>query len=525
MEKTHAIDDIEWQKLVSNVAKYFEEVMIMRGFQYYKQGRVHSLELSNTRFIEADVKGNQTYHVEIHLDQFYNNQCTCPVQTNCKHMIAVLLEYANLNGRSIHEIVNAKMKSMMNKNSNSFIKHEQLAMLKQQAAQIPTMTVTEWHKLFEQCSAPFANNTRNDQYVNDIVREINHIKPSLSNPIERLFNLHIFLFIFKKLVKQTYAGYFTYVAVDKVLKTIEQIYANRLHINTEHEHWQYIEDTIAYSRDHMLTESPNCNTYFDLYAQLWMKWIHPELDNMLLYSEELLSLADNDYGGGIKAKLPWMLSQSLMHFYLGEDHQALELLRAAEINSSFNTNTLLPMYKSLTDNEDWSRLMKWLTETGPLLESSRNHSLNQYMNYWDKIIPHLPGAEEHMIDTLGRMLPASKIIYQEALIAHGKWQLWMDYQLSSGIEPLDFYVKVLEPIEKNAPEMLLPFYHQAVERYILQKNRDSYKAAVKLLKRLSKLYKKLKRETRFEQFMSSFTSRNNRLRALQEELQKGKLIP
>ncbi|MNT90218.1 hypothetical protein D3C72_2310820 [compost metagenome] len=60
---------------------------------------------------------------------------------------------------------------------------------------------------------------------------------------------------------------------------------------------------------------------------------------------------------------------------------------------------------------------------------------------------------------------------------------------------------------------------------MLEKNRHSYKAAVKLMKRLAKLYKKLKREERWEEFLEVFTSRNSRLRALQEELRKGKLIP
>lgn len=64
-----------------------------------------------------------------------------------------------------------------------------------------------------------------------------------------------------------------------------------------------------------------------------------------------------------------------------------------------------------------------------------------------------------------------------------------------------------------------------MERHVLLKNRSGYKAAVKLLKRLAKLYKKLKREERWEEFIIVFSSRHSRLRALQEELRKGKLIP
>ncbi|MNY43599.1 hypothetical protein D3C86_1785730 [compost metagenome] len=130
-----------------------------------------------------------------------------------------------------------------------------------------------------------------------------------------------------------------------------------------------------------------------------------------------------------------------------------------------------------------------------------------------------------MWSTLSAMLPLSGGIYEDKLLDHGKWRDWMDYQLSSGKVPSDFRVSDLQPVEKHAPELLLPFYHQAAERFVLEKNRHSYKAAVKLLKRLAKLYKKMKREERWGEFLDAFTTRHSRLRALQEELRKGKLIP
>lgn len=66
-------------------------------------------------------------------------------------------------------------------------------------------------------------------------------------------------------------------------------------------------------------------------------------------------------------------------------------------------------------------------------------------------------------------------MYEEALLAHEKWRSWIDYQLSIRSEPLSFRVSVLQPIEKNAPELLLPFYHQAVERYVLEKTEPAIK--------------------------------------------------
>ncbi len=129
-----------------------------------------------------------------------------------------------------------------------------------------------------------------------------------------------------------------------------------------------------------------------------------------------------------------------------------------------------------------------------------------------------------MWDSLVSLLPLTRELYEKKLMETGQWQRWMDFQLSLGSDPLEFRVTDLAPIDKGAPEALLPFYHQAVERYVLLKNRDGYKTAVKLLKRLAKLYKRLKRESRWEAFFDAFVDRHSRLRALQEELRKGKLL-
>jgi hypothetical protein len=139
------------------------------------------------------------------------------------------------------------------------------------------------------------------------------------------------------------------------------------------------------------------------------------------------------------------------------------------------------------------------------------------------MLRHSPEAEPLLFETLAQMLPFSRTYYQETLLTYEKWEQWIDYQLATGGEPLEFRATTLAPIEKNAPEALLPFYHQAVERYVQQKNRDSYKLAVKLLKRLFRMYKKMKQEDRWMLFLETFTARYSRLRALQQELQKGNL--
>lgn len=40
------LDDMQWQELIQRTTQTFSDLTIKRGFQYFKQGRVRSSELS-----------------------------------------------------------------------------------------------------------------------------------------------------------------------------------------------------------------------------------------------------------------------------------------------------------------------------------------------------------------------------------------------------------------------------------------------------------------------------------------------
>ncbi|MBJ8191537.1 SWIM zinc finger family protein, partial [Bacillus cereus] len=107
MKPTYLMDDTQWQQLIQNVADHFNDVTIKRGFQYFKQGKVKEFAMPDADHIAAVVDGSELYEVDLHLSAFAASRCTCPVHTNCKHMIAVLLNYANEQERSVHALVHA----------------------------------------------------------------------------------------------------------------------------------------------------------------------------------------------------------------------------------------------------------------------------------------------------------------------------------------------------------------------------------------------------------------------------------
>lgn len=64
----------------------------------------------------------------------------------------------------------------------------------------------------------------------------------------------------------------------------------------------------------------------------------------------------------------------------------------------------------------------------------------------------------------------------------------------------------------------------AATEAIEERNRKAYRRAVRYLKKLRTLYKRLKRTDEWDAFIIHIANLHSRLRALQEELRKGKLI-
>ncbi|MEK4115226.1 SWIM zinc finger family protein [Paenibacillus sp. FSL W8-0919] len=543
------LDDMQWQELIQRTTQTFSDLTIKRGFQYFKQGRVRSSELSDpsSGVIDALVQGSvaEPYQVRLRVNSLSDSECSCPVEGACKHMAAVLLDYAQQQGRSIHALVNAHSMSWASSpiTPNSLRPRTAAGQAapspqkwRDKAEQLPTLPITAWHELFDICTASLGTNTQNSFYAKNALAALHYIKPPLPADLEPLYGLHAHLFVLEKLVKQqasawnssgSYIGYHTQVAADHVQDQIGRILKDGLEdIEPGEAFRERLDETKAYIRRSMLVEPRNRKFFAKVYMQLWIYWISPVYgENQQTYADELkeLQAAEGDFGASL-SRAAWLTSQSLMHFYMRQDEAAWELLREADKLSTLSAEFVLGFFHMLYSASEWERLARWLPEIGPLLGSHRNEHLSRYQDYWDAVIEHVPEAAERMWNCLASLLPYSKHIYQNALMTHGRWREWIDYQLSTGREPLELRVSDLAPVEKHAPELLLPFYHQAVERYILHKNRDGYKAAVKLLKRLAKLYKKLKQQERWDLFITSLSVRNSRLRAFQEELRRGKLI-
>ncbi|MFB5763215.1 SWIM zinc finger family protein [Paenibacillus medicaginis] len=574
------MNDTQWTGLVQQVAEHFSDLTIKRGFQYYKQGRVDELTIADSGSVAAIVQENgASARVTLNLHSLEDSECSCGEKGGCRHMIAVLLQYAALKERPVFSIVNAHSAGLASRaqtqayaeadhasgsgagrfpalpgadreqvsrpsSAMPLVDREHTAepnssMLRadhEYAAEpaIADMSTAQWHDLFSQCTVPFGSGAQPFQYAHQALEAIYALKPRLAPVLEQLFGLHAHLFVLDRLIglapgaargAHLYLGYHTQIAADEIKAAIHLSLSEELAIEGHPGHWSMVTDTLDYLRERMRNESGGRLHYFpDIYYRFWQQWLAPHTDGPEMFREELRLLETAEGAQeSAPARVPELLARSWMYVFLSRDEEAWQHLQAADRSTArqLPPAQLLLLLSELHGKGEWARLVDGLTAIGLLLGTG---SLDEYLAYWRTALEHLPELETRMWDTLTVMLPLSGDIYAQALLERGRYRQWMDYQLSTGAEPLDFRVAELQPLERHAPELLLPFYHQAVERYVLLKNRHDYKAAVKLLKRLAKLYKKLKLEDRWQAFFASFTRRHGRLRALQEELRKGKLL-
>lgn len=125
---------------------------------------------------------------------------------------------------------------------------------------------------------------------------------------------------------------------------------------------------------------------------------------------------------------------------------------------------------------------------------------------------------------LSQSMPYSFYEYEESLFEKGLYEQWSELYSYFGFEYNSISNERIKVLQKNAPEVLIPLYHQMVGDLVEMKNRNSYRQAARLLKKLRTVYKKVKRLPEWDAFFAKLLLRTKRLRAFHEECVRSKLI-
>ncbi|RAV12484.1 SWIM zinc finger family protein [Paenibacillus contaminans] len=520
--------------LADEIRSRFSPGVLERGWLYYHKGRVKELELEGGTELRARVRGSEWYRVVVNLESFARSTCECPADGWCQHIAAVFFQTYESHGRP--ELMLRQLQLAIQtraRNSKSAA-----AKLRKEAERRSAIELgdgpKEWQRFFEQRFHGYSLGSPQavEEFYDMAVSSLEKLAEDWDPRIKPLYSLHVLLFILRKVEQlhedsqSTYLSYYVGVGSAAVSERCREAIAGLASENEPSpirkaypKHW---EETIAFSAETMLTGKAGPIDWLDLYRLLWWRWFGDGGGEGSAVREERTRLTLLLGRQGLTPRRKDTLLLALTHFDLmnGEDEQAMRQLNELQAKKVGDFRIVL---QHLTNEGAWTRLTAWLRWLLPETVKARQDEFVMICGFWQSAAPHLESDEEWVRIMLS-LLPRSYPFYAGYLMQSGRIKQWVDLQLSLNVLPNRLNAIDLKTVEHEDPALLLPLFHQAVERSILEKNRTSYKTAVKLLRKLQTIYKKLNRLDRWEDFLQRLAVKYSRLRAFQEELKKGKWL-
>ncbi|MDD9266627.1 hypothetical protein ACFPES_06235 [Paenibacillus sp. GCM10023248] len=259
-------------------------------------------------------------------------------------------------------------------------------------------------------------------------------------------------------------------------------------------------------------------SWFNIHKLLWSGL----LNEKSLIADELVRLRQAAANSG-PGQARDAAVKSLAHFDLmaGDDENAWD--RIAAMLKEIDPRDWLGYLEDYVRAQQWNRLLKWLEWLRPVIRDKAQDFTMAYLDLWQEAVNDVE-VEGAFREAMVSLLPSSYGHYSRFLLDKEEYRAWADLHLLLGYTPASIESAQLKKVEKADPPVLLPIYHYAVEMWMGEKTRLGYKEAVKLLKKLEAVYKKLRMAPRFESYLAELVKKSSRYRAFQAELHKGGLL-
>ncbi|GAX88917.1 SWIM zinc finger family protein [Effusibacillus lacus] len=531
--------------LITRIHPYFSSTILKRGWEYFQDCAVERLDMEGGTVIQATVRGTRKYRVYMDLTSFPDSSCSCPYEGYCKHMAAVLFEALDEVGLSAYDFLANRAGQEEIAAAASQVAADARALPSSavggKAKKSPTKPriaapqesgpVEEWHLYF---SEKFGNPRQYGPYsIGSFYLNVrNHLFPLCQNwspGIQRLYQLHVWLFVMQQIdrIYSQVSGYSLYYDNDSYFKNQSSQWIDDLveivegidPVEASQRYPQYLAATTRFLAENAFPARETLTDWSFVYRFLWGRllnykpWIIGECDRLRSELKKPdLSLVRKD-----------ALIIALVHFDIldGRDRQAME--KAEKELSAQDPAVLWGYFQYFVSSSQWDRLIDWLKWLKPIVKRSGQRHLSHYFHFWQEAKKHR-ATEEEWVATAIYLLPTSYGHYAKYLIEQGRYREWVDLNLFCGLSLYEVDPVDLKKVESKQKESVLPLYHQAVERCILEKNRDSYREAVRLMKKLEQLYRHLREQPRWARYIEYVSAKYSRYRAFQEELRKGKVV-
>jgi hypothetical protein len=536
--------------LVDGITENIGYDNIKRGYELYREGTATGLQLlEGGKLVGYCQKQGNLNRVTLDLDFFMVSSCDCGSSRFCEHIAAVFFKAYAGSGRKpelffadcTEENKRAEAESYKkSRESLAIRKPEQLK--EQQPATVkpaskPTFPKPDdmpesWHRYFQfiygKSLYTLSGGNNIAPFYMKVTKELFPASAKWYPTIRYLFRLHVIFFAIEKIdefiinqSKNYFMPYYLSHSVSEVFqlssRDLDEILSEILAFEARETDLPALLWMRELLSKHAFKQEAYMLDWPGLYRIIWQHllrnpdWMAEERGYLEAMNGK--SLTDNQKD---------RVQSALAHFdYIdGEDHSTLSRLLSM---SSLSISDFDGYLDDLASRGYWSRFLVWLEALRPQLKRSSRYLEEVIFPYW------LEGIEAQKSDPawtawMESMLPRSQAFYSEYLIRNGQARKVVHMHLSEGYPLWDMDKKLLKLIEQEDIRLVLPLYHQEAERCIMQKNRDAYKQAVRRLKKLASIYKKLRELDRWNTYVEHLTTRYSRLRAFQEELRRGKLI-
>ncbi|TDF92138.1 SWIM zinc finger family protein [Paenibacillus piri] len=521
--------------LIERMQHDFELPDLERGWEYHHKSCVNEIELRHGVEIHAYVSGEEIYDVSLDMEQFAKSECSCGQQTYCEHMAAVIFTlYASfarpeLLLQQLKQAIMVKSRQQQNRtaatDAKSVKKTERLEA--PQADQAPST----WQRYFDQQFYGYSLSQQHsiELFYNAAKDSLTPIAADWEEPLRSLYGLHVLLFIMRKVeqfysdTKTSYLSYYIETGSKTVAKQcIEQLQTSLPAIDFEaiqQLHAAAVDDTLAFIGEGALAGKDSPMDWLLVYRIVWWR-LESRTERLERERKQLAFILSKS---NVMPRRRDAVVIALAHFDImdGRDDRARIVLE--QLNKREARDFFIYLHR-FYDEQQWDRMLAWLRWLLPSVQRAQQEELRMFCTYWMEAVNRQPDDGE-WVDVMIALLPRTYFFYTAYLLKANRFKAWVDLQLANRVSPLNLYTMDLKAVEAHDPSLLLPLYHQAVERCIAEKNRNSYKMAVRLLKKLQAYYKKLGKPNSWEAYIYRLANRYSRLRALQEELRKGKWIP
>lgn len=502
---------------------------VANALSLYRSGLVYNVDFDGYTLSGTAEADGTIYSVNILIQKLSDSYCDCFSATQCEHMLAVLLSAAASFGK-VGDVL-----TLFKKKNKPALPPIRTARQVLQTTLFEETDYGSWLTYFEKEYTSYKAEQTKLSYkqmyflmniFSEFYTRIERKAPRVVT-VHELFKLHAALFSFEKLLQEIEefeekGGYSYHQPVQIVRLFVDKIDGLIRDLRTESIPAKLkpaLQEIARAIHSIFFATTSYIPERFFLYHYAWSELLFEET-----FIKEEKERIDEKMQPVLKA-----LAYTHLLFLQKQDDDAIDML-------SNQTPKLVHLYfhwiEDLLHSMQWDRAKRWISFTYNQVKETMKETDEPY---FIREIVHMfvSTYETYATQTneqagyemiLQELLPYSFDDYEQYILAKQQYHTWAELHLFYGFDAIEYLKEPLKEVEKAAPEAALPLYHIAVVNTIEEKNRKSYRRAVRYLKKLRTLYKKLKRTDEWQTYIGMIASSHSRLRALQEEMRKGKLI-